>query len=207
MKYLYLPILVLFFSACSKEELYGPFKLKNGQEVELLVDHRYAAINDRLLILPQNQLAEMSLQGFPERKPGYTYRVKARLHVEKGLIQDGPDRWFELLDVISEDKYQGNEPFDIALIQSFVPGGPVIALQKKDGQYQYIQDKLELTYTSEAVRDQLEEIWKNAEEIRESWQKNKQPSYPNWKSIRATVTHDPAKFGKAYLVQHIEFVT
>lgn len=204
MKYPSLLFLVFFFSACSKEEVYGPLKLKNGQEVELLVDHRYAAVNETLLVLPQNKPAEMSLLGFSERKPGYSYRVKARLHVEKNPPQDGPDRWFDFSRVVSEEKYLGNEPFDITLIKSFVPGGPVITLSKKDDQYQYMQDKLQLTYTSQTVKDQLEEIWQNAMEIREK-AKNQQQSGPKWKSIKATVTHDPDKFGKAYLVQRIEF--
>lgn len=205
MKYLSLLFFILFLSACSKEEVYGPLKIKNGQEVELLVDHRYASVNERLLIFPQNEPADLSLHGFSERKPGYTYRVKARLHIEKNPPQDSPDRWFDLSRVISEEKYKGNEPFDITLIKSFIPGGPVITLVKKDGQYQYIQDKLLLTYTSQTVKDQLDEIWQNAMEIRENQDKNHQHGLPKWKSIKATVTHDPANFGKAYLVQRIEF--
>lgn len=91
---------------------------------------------------------EISLRGFDNRKPGYTYRVKARLNVNPNPPQDGPDRWFNLTSVISEDKYQGNEPFDILLIQSPVPGGPMIILGKINCKYEYIQDKLELTYVS-----------------------------------------------------------
>lgn len=206
MRYLSLIFFVLFLSACSKEEVYGPFKLKNGQEVELLVDHRYASVNESLLILPQNKPAEMSLRGFDTRKPGYTYRVKARLNVEANPPQDGPDRWFNLISVISEEKYQGSEPFDILLIQSYVPGGPVITLSKTNGKYEYMQDKLELSYASQAVKDQLEEIWQNVVEMRTNWEENHQSSLPKWKSIKATVIHDPANFGKAYLVQRIEFV-
>ncbi len=33
MKYFSLLFFVIFLSACSKEEVYGPNKLKNGQEV------------------------------------------------------------------------------------------------------------------------------------------------------------------------------
>jgi len=206
MKYLSLLFFVLFLTACSKDELYGPFKLKNGQEVELLVDHRYASVNESLLILPQNEPAGMSLRGFDSRKPGYTYRVKARLNVNPNPPQDGPDRWFNLTSVISEEKYQGNEPFDILLIQSYVPGGPVITLRKTNDKYEYIQDKLELSYASQAVKDQLEEIWQNSLEIRKDWELNHKASLPKWKSIKATVTHDPNNFGKAYLVQRIEFL-
>ncbi|MCX2451982.1 hypothetical protein OQX61_11980 [Pedobacter sp. PLR] len=205
MKYFSLLFLVIFLSACSKEELYGPYKLKNGQEVELLVDHRYAALGETLLLLPGNKPAELSLIGFTERKPGYTYRVKARFHFEKEPPQDGSDRWFDFLKVIEEQKYTGTETFEISLIKAYLPGGPSIYLTKKDDQYQYIQEKIQLSYASPAVKDQLEEIWQHELEIRESYGKDKKPIYPKWKSVKATVTHDPANFGKAYLVQRIEF--
>lgn len=205
MKYFSFLFFVVFLSACSKEKLYGPFNLKNGQEVELVVDHRYDAMNESLLILPQNQPAEMSLHGFSDRKPGYKYRVKARVNISETPIMDGPDKWFNFTKIISEEKYNGNESFDIALIKSYVPGGPFIALQKKDGKYYYSGGKLELTYTSQEVKNQLEEIWQNFLEITNPSKDTKEPIRPKWTSIKAKVTHDPNNFGKAYLVQHIEF--
>lgn len=205
MKYSPLLFLVIFLSACSKEEVYGPLKLKNGQEVELSVDHRYAADGETLLIMPKNVPAELSLQGFMDRKPGYTYRVKARFHIEKEPLQDAPDRWFEFSKVISEQKYMGTEPFDISMIKSFVPGGPTIYLTKDGEQYQYIQEKLQLSYANQTVKNQLEEIWQHALEIRERQKKEQKWIAPKWKSIQATVTHDPNNFGKAYLVQRIVF--
>jgi hypothetical protein len=65
---------------------------------------------------------------------------------------------------------------------------------------------LELTYASQTVKDQLEKIWQNALEIRNNWKLNHQSGRAKWKFIKATVTHDPANFGKAYLVQRIDFV-
>lgn len=205
MKHHYLLFVILFFSACSKEELYGPNQLKNGQEVELLVDHRYAAEVNQLLISPQNQPAEASLSGFTDRKPGYSYRVKATFHVDKNPAADGPDRWFDFKKVISEEKYLGTEAFDISLIKSYIPGGPFISLQKTGDQYDYIEGKLQLTYNSETIKNQLEEIWQNAEEIRKNYSMQQVLVKPKWKAIKAIVIHDPANFGKAYLVQRIEF--
>lgn len=204
MKYVSLILLIVVFSACSKDELYGPFKLKNGQEVELLVDHRYGAENTSLLILPQNEPIDLSLYGFDSRKPGYTYKVKAKLNVSENPPQDGPDKWLDFSRVISEEKYQGNEAFTILIIKSYVPGGPTINLLKKGEQYEYVPDKLALSYANQTVKAQLEEIWKHQLEIRESWN-NKVSILPKWKSIKATVTHDPNNFGKAYLVSKIEF--
>ncbi|MEQ7801382.1 hypothetical protein ABDJ41_16435 [Pedobacter sp. ASV1-7] len=205
MKYLYLLFAMLFFSSCSKEEVYGPFKLKNGQEVELVVDHRYGSANDNLLILPQNEVIGLSLHGFPERKPGYTYRVKAKFNINLNPPQDASDRWFNFTKVISEERYIGDESFDILLIKSYIPGGPFIDMGKIDDQYIYIKDKLELTYASQTVKDQLEEIWQHSLEMRQKWEETKQTPTPKWRSIKATVKHDLTKFGKAYLVQHIEF--
>src|SRR5690606_11246219 len=158
-----------------------------------------------LLILPQNEPAGLSLFGFDQREPGYTYRVKAKLNIAENPPQDGPDRWFDFSEVISKEKYEGNEPFEIRLIVSYVPGGPTISLGKQDNDYYFIPEKLQLTYTNEEVKNQLEEIWQNAVEIRENWEENKQQNDPKWKSIRATVTHDPENFGKAYLVQKVQF--
>jgi len=205
MKYFSFLIISLSLSSCSKDEVYEPHHLKNGQEVELLVDHRYESDDEQLLILPKNQASSLSVHGFSERKPGYVYHVMAKFNVTADLIQDAPDRWFNVTKIISEEKYQGNETFGVSLIKSIVPGGPVIYLTKKDGQYQYIQDKLELTPNSQIVKDQLEEIWLNAKEIRDSWSTREKKEL-KWKLIKATVTHDPDKFGKAYLVHRIEFI-
>jgi hypothetical protein len=54
MKNLLLLFIVSAFVSCKKSERYGPLNLKNGQEVELLVSHRYDADNDQLLKLPDN---------------------------------------------------------------------------------------------------------------------------------------------------------
>lgn len=204
MKQLSLIFIVLFLTACKKEETYGPYKLKNGQEVELLIDHRYEADNAPILILPQSEAAGLSIHGFPERKPGYIYRVKAKFNKDPNPPQDASDSWFNLTKVISEEKYKGNESFEISLIKSYIPGGPFISLHKIGDKYQYIQDKLELTYANQTVKDQLEEIWQNAQG-KQSKSTDNSLNRPKWKSIKATVTHDPNNFGKAYLVQRIEF--
>ncbi len=170
------------------------------------MDHRYASENEPLLILPQNEPIWGSIHGFDQRKPGYIYHVRAKFNVLANPPQDGADRWFNFTQVISEEKYQGNETFTITLIKSIVPGGPVITLQKTDDKYYFIQDKLQLTYGNDLVRDQMEEIWQNALQIRDSWEKDRQQVQPKWRFIRAIVTHDPGNFGKAYLVQRIEFL-
>lgn len=204
MKQLSLLLLVLFLTACSKEETYGPSKFKNGQEVQLLVDHRFFAVDETLIQLPNKNPAEFSLFGFNQRKPGYSYLVKARFHLEKTPLQDAPDRWFDFIKVISEQKYSGQESFNINLIQSFVLEGPRIYLKKEEEKFYYLKGQLQLNYASQALKDQLEEIWKHAQEIRESEIKQQKMMIPKWKSILVTVIHDPSNFGNAYLVQSIK---
>ncbi|WP_293788730.1 hypothetical protein [uncultured Pedobacter sp.] len=193
----------LTFASCKKSERYGPLNLKNGQEVELMVSHRYGADNDLLLKLPGNLDAGASLWGFDQREPGYTYRVKAKFNRDEVPLQDGPEYYFVFEKTLSKEQYKGNESFTVQLITSYVPGGPVIRLSKTGSDYYMIPDKLKLTYANSTIQNELEEIWLNAQEIRANAPKGKSPK---WKAIKATVVHDPQQFGKAYQVQQIQFI-
>lgn len=202
MKNLLLFFVCMVFFSCKKDPEYGPLKLKDGQEVELLVDHRYGAVDDILLKLPEKTPAEAYLSGFEQREPGYTYKVKAKFKYNQNPPADGSSYSFEFVEVISKDQYKGTDPFEIRLITSYIPGGPSISLGKTGDDYYYIPEKLQLTYTDSAIQKQLEEIWQNAQEVRANWQLGQKPK---WQAIKATVSHDPQKFGKAYLVQQIIF--
>ncbi len=205
MKHIYLLFAAFILSACSKEDVYSPWNLKNGQEVEVLVSHRYGAINDDVLMLPQNKSAEMPLFYFNDREPGYTYRVKAKMVAEKVPPQDGSAYHLSHIETISKEKYDGDELFQLNLIQSHVPGGPVIVLLKEEEKYMF-HSNIQLTYTDIEIENQLEEIWQNREEIYQDYQ-DKIYTEPKWRYIQATVSHDPDNFGKAYVVSHIEFIS
>ncbi|WP_443937618.1 hypothetical protein [Pedobacter sp. MW01-1-1] len=202
MKFSFLLLCTICLFSCSKDKLIGPDNLKNGQVVELLVDHKYNSTNDPLILLPKNEITYTALAGFSDRQPGYSYRVKARFHHEENPPQDGPSYWYDFLNIVSKEAYKGNTTFEIQLIYSYVVGGPTIQISKKDANYYFVPDKIQLTYTSDAIKNQLEEIWLHAKEIRES----STIKQPKWTSIKATVTHDPQKFGSAYLVQNIQFL-
>jgi hypothetical protein len=204
MKRIFLVIAILFILACSKDDLVGPSKLKNGQEVEVFVGHQYAAINEPLLLIPSNKPAEMSLYNFNDREPGYNYRVKAKVVKPAEPLQDAPSYWLEFVKVLSKEKSTTNEPFEIALIQSYLPGGPIIMLRKKDATY-YYNDKLTLTYANMEVKKQLDEIAEFNDALTKSWEESKTIPAMKWQAIKATVTHDPQNFGKSYLVSRIEF--
>lgn len=204
MRHLYLFFAMLILTACSKEDTFGPWNLKNGQEVEVSVGHQYGAVNDDVLLLPQNKPAEMSLYYFTDREPGFTYRVRAKMVAEKVPPQDGPAYYLEYIETLGKERYNGNESFELELIQSYIPAGPMIVLFKKDGKY-FLDSKIQLTYNNDEVEDQLEEIWENREEIRQN-AIDKVASLPRWKSIRATVSHDPANFGREYLIHSLKFL-
>lgn len=196
-------LVLLFIAAalfsCKKEATYGPLKLKNGQEVDLLVDHRYGADQDILLQASNRKSAEAYLSGFDNREPGYNYKVRAKFHYEENPPADGPAFWYDFIKVESKEQYKGDEAFTVPMIVSYVPGGPVIRLNKTGSNYYFVPDKLQFTYADNTVKAELEEIWANVEEVRNNRQ------LPKWKAIKATVTHDPSNFGKAYLVKQIEF--
>lgn len=207
MKYIYLLLTVFIISACSKDDI-GPMGLKHGQEVEVIVDHRYRAIDDRPLLLPNRKPSDYSLRGFDKREPGYIYTVKAKVHIDSNAppIQDGSYYWLDFMEVISKEKYEGNEPFEIDIIQRPIPGGAFIVVRKEEDQY-WLGSKIQLTYQDEEIESQLEEIWQHQEEIRQAYMAEDSPNIDvKWLFIKATVTHDPENFGKAYLVSHIEFI-
>ncbi|MBC7417771.1 MAG: hypothetical protein H7325_06425 [Pedobacter sp.] len=186
--------------ACSKEKGYGPLQLKNGQIVELLVSDKYGSDQDQLLMLPRKDAAQASLYNFIERKPGFIYKVRAKFVREEVPPQDGAEYYFEFQSIINQEKYMGNESFTIPLIVSYVPGGPSIQLNKINDKFFFRADKIQLTYTTDEVKEQLEEIWQNALET------HAKSTQPKWMQIKATVKHDPEKFGEAYLVERIEFL-
>lgn len=202
MKKLILFVAVICLAACTKENVYGPASLRNGQEVELLVDHRLAAGQDKLLLLPDQKDAGAALLGFPEREPGYTYRVKARFTHNDNPPADGSSDAYEFISLISRDKYQGTDSFTLPLIVAYIPGGPFIRVQKTGNDYFLTTHKIQLTYTDPAIAAQLEEIWQQNVSIIANPQT---AGRLKWTAIKATVVHDPQKFGKAYLVQQLEF--
>lgn len=201
-----LVIMAMFMYSCSKEEVHGPWDLKNGQEVEVQVSHRYGAVDDGVTLLSTNKPGDMSLYGFDARKPGYNYRVKAKMVVPDPPMMDGPSYHLEFIEILNEEKYEGTDPFEIELIQSIVPGGPTIILSKEEGKY-WFGSNVQLTYNDELIGGQLDEVWEHREELRKSYESDAQVILrPQWRSVRVTVTHDPDNFGKAYLVSNIEFV-
>src|SRR5687768_3409905 len=118
MKHIYLLFAILILAACSKDR-FDPSNPKNGQKVELLLDHYIDARDQRVLLLPRKESSHMSVSGFEERELGYTYKVKAKVYVSPEVVMDdGASSWFEFLEVISKEKYTVDQPFEINLVHS-----------------------------------------------------------------------------------------
>ena len=204
MKHLYLFFALFLFAACSKEDSFSDWHLSNGQQVEVLVDHKYGALDDHLTLLPENKTGSLSLYGFLDREPGYIYHIKAKMVVPETPPQDAPAYHLQFVKILSKQKYEGDASFELALIQSIIPGGPMVMLGKENGHYLF-RSNIQLSFEDPKVGAQLEEIWQYNKQLQESYQTNKTLPTLKWQAIKATVTHDPANFGKAYLVSAIEF--
>jgi len=83
--------------------------------------------------------------------------------------------------------------------------GPYISLRKVNGKYQFIPEKLSLTSGSPAVAADLEEISDYNESLLSPSGDVRPHPEIKWKSIKATVKHDLADFGKSYVVSNIQF--
>lgn len=210
MKYFFLLLATFLFLACSKEEGYGRFNLKDGQEVELFVDHKYGAVGDVPLLLPQNEAPELPLSSFTSRKPGYNYRIKARMSAYKGptMMDGGPGHSLIFTGIISEERYLGDESFRLSLVRSVIPGPNLVILRKEGEKFIHwleTGDEIELTDNDPMVGSKLEEIWQfNKGNL--LYDNNHAPLPSKWRSIIATVTHDQENFGRAYLVSDLKFV-
>ncbi|MGJ1430788.1 hypothetical protein ACR79M_04405 [Sphingobacterium spiritivorum] len=197
---------LLLVLSCKKEEVYSPWKLKNGQIVELQVSHKYGSTDNQLLLLPGKESIDISLYDFNEREPGYNYKVKAKMVGLKEPPMDGSSYYFEFMKVLNKEKYNGTETFTIPLIRSAMPGGPYILIRKKEGKYYFEGEKLILKPLNTEAAAELEMLWQEQMDLEAKWKAN-QNAVPKWHMVTARVKHDPDNFGKAYIVEKLTFTT
>jgi hypothetical protein len=203
-----------FIAACSKDE-FNPLKPKDGQKAELFVDHYRDVNNQRVFLWPENSPSPLSLREFDERELGYVYKVRAKVVVSKHEIADGPNSWFELVDVISKEKYEAEETFEIGLVGGDFFGS-YLSIAEDKGQLLY--GDLLLNPIDEVIKKQLKEfIQQNAQiyrEIMEAKEEDKQlanqkyaeyQEYLRKLTLKAIVSHDPENFGKGFLVHSLKF--
>lgn len=204
MKKIYLILAAFVLNSCSKEDV-GPMGFYHGQKIEVFLDHKYLAKGDEPLLWPSKRKLEYPLYGFMEREPGYYYVIDAEVNLNKGNppMYDASSYWVDFKSIKSKNKYTGQEPFQIELIQAMVPGGPRIYLYKKGDKYYFIND-IELTYKDNSTKDKFEEFLKHQAEMDEiAKTTNRTTQRFKWQYITLTVTHDENNFGKGFKVSEI----
>lgn len=193
MRYLSLLFIALLALGCSKDKL-DPDHMKDGQIVELFVDH-YSAYGSRtIFVMPKNEASSLNLAGFDQRELGYTYKVKARVVVPKTPVMDGPDRYFSFIEVLSKERYTNNAPFEISL-KFHDLFGSALAFGKENNVFNYMG--YTLNPENDDVRKQLEDIYLLKDKFRQDI------DYSRLNDVKAVVTHDPANWGKGYLVRSV----
>lgn len=193
MRYLSLLFIALLALGCSKDK-FNPDNPKNGQIVELFVDHYSAYGSSTLFVLPKNEASSLNLRGFDQRNLGYTYKVKARFVIEKQPPMDGADRWFDFIEVISKERYTNTAPFEISL-KFHDLFGTALALGKENNDFKYMGYTLKPE--NEAAKKQLEDIYL----LKTKFQQDIE--YSRLNDVKAVVTHDPANWEKGYLVRSV----
>ncbi|MFC4213192.1 hypothetical protein ACFOWA_18510 [Pedobacter lithocola] len=188
MRYLPLIFLIAILFGCSKQS-------ENGKIVELYVDHYEQAGKQMIYSLPEKSPITTYLEGFNERELGYTYKVKAQIYKPEVAPQDGPDRWYVFMKVISKEIFSSTEPFEISLKTSSLFATPLaIRLQNQIFYYgNYI-----LTPENDAVRKQLEEVIALKNKL------DTDAKYAATVLINATVVHDPNNRRNGYLVKSVK---
>lgn len=205
-------IVLAVITACTKDE-FNPLKPKNRQKAELFVDHYRDVNNQRVFLWPEGSPSPLSLREFGARELGYVYKVKAKVVVSEHEIADGPNSWFELMEVISKEKYEGEETFEIGLVSGDFFGS-YLSIAEDKGQILY--GDLLLNPIDEVIKKQLKEYIQQNEQVyrkmMEAKEEDKQNAYQQYDeyqtylrklALKAIVSHDPENYGKGYFVHSL----
>ncbi|ASZ12051.1 hypothetical protein KTO58_14525 [Chitinophaga pendula] len=196
--YAYLLLLtIIFFTACSKNKI-DPDNLRNGQEVELRLDHYTTGIRAGVYLnMPgRENIPQSYIENFEEREAGYTYVVKAKVVRPSQPLMDGPGYWFVYLRTVRKDKYTDPATFQLPLLEMGLMDA-IFSLRKEGDKFYY--GKYLLAPADAAV----------ATGLQTAFDKRPSPADPtHWKDLlnaRLRVVHDPANFGKGYKVLAVIF--
>jgi archaellin len=181
--------------ACSKDK-FDPSDPKNGQEVELFLDHYTTGGSSRIFLNTDKKEAFYSyVDNFSEREMGYTYIIKARVVRPKEPLQDGPSYWFNYEKTIRQDKYQGLDTFALPL---FGAAGPFsyFCLRKEADKYYY--NGAPLTAFDNQVKADFDAVLEQGPPLLNT-------SSPSRTTMTLRVQHDPNNYSKGYLVYKVTF--
>jgi hypothetical protein len=193
MKHIYFLLsFTLLFAACSKDK-FDPMKPKHGQVVELFVDHYISGSDARIFVnANRNEHLSTGVKNFSTRELGYTYVIKARVVAPDEPPMDGPSYWFDYINTISKDKYQGQDTLTLPIYGAVGPF-PAIFVRKETGQYYYSDGQL--APFDNTVKANLDTAIVRAQELL----MQSPPPQPG----ALYVKHDPNNYGKGYIVYRV----
>ena len=194
MKHFYLLFsIALLFMACSKDD-FDPTKPKNGQVVELFVDHYRTGSDFRVsLNKDRNEKLYTHVDHFDGRELGYTYVIQAKVVVAPRDLMDAPSYWFDYIKTVRKDKYQGQDTIALPLFE-FIAPTEAFLLRKGGDKYYY--SGYPLSPVDDAVKTKLEEALLKGQELLTAAGPVKQ--------MTIYVKHDEGNYGKGYMVYRVE---
>ncbi|SEL72715.1 hypothetical protein SAMN04488505_102957 [Chitinophaga rupis] len=181
--------------ACSKDK-FDPSDPKNGQEVEVFLDHYTTGGDSRIFLnTDKKELVYTYVNNFPEREMGYMYVIKAIVVKPKEPLQDGPSYWLEYKKTIHRDKYQGLDTFALPL---FGAAGPFsyFCLRKEADKYYY--NSYPLTPFNDQVKADFETALEQGPPLLNT-------ASPGRSTMTLRVQHDPNNYSKGYRVYKVTF--
>lgn len=196
MKHLYLFIsAALLLIACSRDDdKFDPSKPKNGQVVELFIDHYTTGWGPRIFLnTNREELLNSDIHNLPERQLGYSYVIRAKVLAPSNPPMDGYAYTFDYITTIRKDKYEGQDTLALPMFYSAIYSIPVL-LRKEAGQYYYADYPVRAA--DAAAGTALDSAIRRAPQLLLQ-------SGP--RSITLYAKHDPENFGNGYVVYRVAF--
>lgn len=195
MKHFYLLLTItLLFAACSKDkDKFDPSKPKDGQVLDLFVDHYISGSDARIFLnANRNERLSTAVEDFTTRELGYTYVIKAKVVAPAQPPIDGPSYWFDYMETIRKDKYEGQDTITLPIYGAVGPF-PAVFVHKAADKYLYTGG--ELTPVNDAVKANLDSAIAKARALL----MQSTPAKPG----ALYVKHNPDNFGKSYIVYRV----
>ncbi|HEY0608142.1 MAG TPA: hypothetical protein VGD35_00770 [Chitinophaga sp.] len=193
MKHLYLLLsITLLFAACSKDK-FDPSKPRHGQVVELFVDHYMSGSDSRVFLnANRNEHLSTGVEKFSSRELGFTYVIKAKTVVPKEPPMDGHSYWFEYIETIRKEKYEGQDTIVLPIYGGIGPF-PAAFVYKSADEYRYTGGQL--APFDNTVKANLDTAIARARVLLSG----PTPAKPG----ALYVKHNPDNYGKGYVVYRV----
>lgn len=192
-KLLFITLLFFVFQSCSKDDVFNPEKVKDGQVVTIYLNHYLHA--GRQEIYTDNALSREAgtyVTGFGARELGYVYAVSARVKKAPRGLMDAPSYWFEYINTVSKTRVDDDDSFEVLLTSMTV--GYYIALRKEGGKYVFAEN-YEAKPLTDAIAAKLDEVIALQEPVDNG-------EFYAW--VMAKMSHDPDNWGSSVIVHEVD---